>query len=330
MFQAFGRIVGLIFGFLFLGIIVAILGLALALSLWLDTAGVASTATIVGKYEKISFDHADWHRTYEIGVASDVNQFARMRRTMIERGANPGSIGVDRLRVPGYVYDRHRVGEQVPVRVRGEGSFQGWPLNPQVRLADVTTASLFYAFFESTAPAPQFALTLLPAIVCAWLAAKRARIFWWASGLCFLLAMVYWLTPLSDERPTGDLAEAEGKVVALRLVETVGESSETTGTDALLPHYIVGIEFQPKNWPGPVVAVDRVDANSVDLKEGKTVHVEYQPDEPRRALLVNAERRWWLMNIVSVGGEWGLMLGLILACGLLSRLWKFWWRRAVG
>ena len=97
--------------------------------------------------------------------------------------------------------------------------------------------------------------------------------------------------------------------------------------DALVPHLIVGIEFQPQGLPSPVVAgavvaVDRVDASSVNLKEGSKVRIEYQRDDPRRALLIDAERTWWWMNIVSVGQYGAILVGLLLVWWLIRRFFK--------
>ena len=60
------------------------------------------------------------------------------------------------------------------------------------------------------------------------------------------------------------------------------------------------------------MAVDRVDAARVDLKE----------DDPRRALLLDAERRWWWMNLVSLGQYGAILGGLALAWWAVAHFFK--------
>ncbi|MBY0505512.1 MAG: hypothetical protein K2X03_16485, partial [Bryobacteraceae bacterium] len=66
----------------------------------------------------------------------------------------------------------------------------------------------------------------------------------------------------------------------------------------------------------------RVDAASVNLKEGSRVRIEYQRDDPRRALLVEGSRNWWWMNLVSLSAYGALGAGLLLGGWLLKRFWR--------
>ena len=265
MLQALGRAFGLIIGFIFWGLILLMVAALVLGSLWLDGAGVEQQALVAAKYERITFTHADWTRTLEIGLQREDGPRERVRVTAAE-------------------YDGLRAGQTVKVHVQPPGFFKEWRIFSQVRLAGGTTYSILCAVYESAWPLPQFLLSMMPAALLGWLASRTSKWLWAASGLCCLLALAYWVTPLSDRRPSGDLGQAEGKVVALRLVEEIGETGESSGVDALVPHLIVGVEFTPEGGRGPVVAVDRVDASSVELKEGSRVRVEYQQDDPRRAL----------------------------------------------
>ena len=311
MFQAIGRALGLIVGFFFWGLILLVVTALVFGSLWLDTAGVEQAAMVVAKYEHISFTYADWTRTLEVGLQREDGPGTDVRRAMRrQKEGHPELVGVERVRVTTAEYDGLRAGQTVKVRVQPPGFFKEWRIFSQVRLAGGTTYSILCAVYESAWPLPQFLLSMIPAALLGWLASRTSKWLWAASVLCCLVAVAYWVTPLSDRRPTGDLAQAEGKVVALRLVEEIGETGESSGVSALVPHLIVGVEFTPEGGHGPVVAVDRVDAASVDLKEGSRVRVEYQRDDPRRALLLDAERRWWWMNLVSIS-QYGAILGAL-------------------
>ena len=300
MLQAIGRAFGLMVGFFFWGLILLMVAALVLGSLWLDASGVEQPALVAAKYERITFTHADWTRTLEIGLQREASPMA----------GPPDLVGVERVRVAAAEYDGLRTGQTVKVRVQPPGFFKDWRIFSQVRLAGHTTYSILCAVYESAWPLPQFLLSMMPAALLGWLASRTSKWLWAASALCCLVALAYWVTPLSDRRPSGDLGQAEGKVVALRLVEEIGETGESSGVDALVPHLIVGVEFTPEGGRGPVVAVDRVDASSVNLKEGSRVRVEYQRDDPRRALLLDAERRWWWMNLVSLG-QFGAILGAL-------------------
>ena len=323
MFQAIGRVLSLILGFIFWGVMVLIVGALLLGSFWLDGVGVEKEAVVASKEERISFNYASWTRTLEAGLQREDGPMAEIRRRMRERkDGHPDLVGVEKVRVSSSIYDGLRVGQTVKVRVQPPGFFKEWRIFPQVRLAGQTTASIAYSLYESAWPVPEFLLSLAPMALLGWLATRTSKWLWAASAACLLVAMAYWLSPLSDRRPSGVLAEASGKVVALRLVDEIGATSESEGVDALVPHLIVGVEFTPEGGNAPVVAVDRVDASSVDLKEGSAVRVEYQRDDPRRALLLNGERRWWWMNFVSLGQYGAIAGGLILACLLVARFFK--------
>ena len=323
MLQSIGRIFSLILGFLFWGVILAIVAVLLFGSVWLDSAGVEKDAVVAAKNERITFNHGSWSRIVEVGIQREDGPMADIRRVMREKkDGHPNQVGVEKLRVSTAVYDTLRVGQTVKVRVQAPGFFKDWRIFPQVRLAGHTTASILYSVYESAWPLPDFFLSLLPAALLAWIASRTHKSVWLLSLGCFLVAIAFWLSPLSDRRPSGALAQADGIVVALRLVEQVGDTGDSEGIDALVPHLIVGVEFQPQDLPGTVIAVDRVDASSVNLKEGSKVRIEYQRDDPRRALLIDAERTWWWMNIVSVGQYGAILVGLLLAGWLIQRFFK--------
>lgn len=323
MLETLGRAIGLFFAFIFFGLIALILGFMLLGSFWLDAAGQEQEAIVGAKFERISFTHANWSRVLELGLHREDGPMAEIRRKMRESNHDSWQmVGLERVRVSSGVYDRYRVGQTVKVRVQSPGFFKDLPLFPQVRLAGQSTYSLSHAFYESAWPFPEFVFSLLPAALLGWLATRTTKWLWALSAVALLVALAYWLSPLSDRRPSGPMGEAEGKVVALKLIEEVGETSESAGFEALVPHWIVGVEFLPEGANGPVVAVDRVDAKSVDLKEGGKVRVAYQRSDPRRALLLDGERTWWWMNIVSVAKDGVLLAVFCGAFWLIGRFFK--------
>jgi len=323
MLRAFGRMIGLAVGFVFWGLIALLVAVMLLGSFWLDGVGVEQTARVAAKHEKITFRYASWTRICEIGLQREDGPMAEVRRAMVEKhDGQPDLVGIETVRVPIDVYDRYHVGQTVKVLVQPPGFFKDWVIFPQVRLAGVSTALIAYSVYESAWPLPQFLLSLLPAAYLGWLASRGSKWLWLACGFLTLTALGYWLSPLSDRRPEGEMRATEGKVVALRLVEEVGETEESAGFEALVPHWVVGVEFTPEGWRSPVVAVDRVDAPSIQLKEGEKVRLEYQVSDPRRALLVSGERRWWWMNLMTIGQYVAMFGGLLLALWLTGRFFR--------
>ena len=290
---AIGRKLNVIFGCAIWLAVAIFFAVVLLGSLWLDVVGVEKTAIVISKGEQVSFNRASWTRAWKIGLQTN-------------GGGRP-----QKLTVSSAEYDRVRVGQTVRVKVPSTGVKFG-----RIRLAG-QTLSFARILYERAWPVPEFVLSMIPVILLGWWGTRRSKWLWAAAGVCFVMALAYWMTPLSDHRPAGLLAEAEGTVVAGRLVERIWEVERPDGFDALVPHLMLAVEFAPEDGNGPVVAVDRVDASSVNLKKGSRVRVVYQRNDPRRALLVRGERTWWWMNLVSIGLGMALMGGLLIAGGLV-------------
>ena len=163
MLQAIGRAFGLMVGFFFWGLILLMVAALVLGSLWLDASGVEQQALVAAKYERITFTHADWTRTLEIGLQREVSPMA-----------GPADL-VERVRVAAADYDGLRTGQTVAVRVQPPGFFKEWRIFSQVRLAGHTTYSILRATYESAWPLPQFLVSMMPAALLGWLASRSAK-----------------------------------------------------------------------------------------------------------------------------------------------------------
>ena len=114
MLQAIGRAFGLMVGFFFWGLILLMVAALVLGSLWLDASGVEQPALVAAKYERITFTHADWTRTLEIGLQREASPMA----------GPPDLVGVERVRVAAAEYDGLRTGQTVKVRVQPPGFFK--------------------------------------------------------------------------------------------------------------------------------------------------------------------------------------------------------------
>jgi len=83
------------------------------------------------------------------------------------------------------------------------------------------------------------------------------------------------------------------------------------------PVDVMAVEFVPQGFTDSVLAVDLVDRGSVQgLEEGAVVEVEYEAARPRVAWLRGASRTFTRRNLVGLGEDTVLWIGVLIA-GLL-------------
>jgi hypothetical protein len=131
-----------------------------------------------------------------------------------------------------------------------------------------------------------------------------------------LLALGTWLTsrriePYRGEPgPTGSMATARGTVrERWRVAEVWG------GLGLARPYLLVAIEFRPPGGRSAILAVDAVDAESVDhLERGDQVELRYSGAAPRQVRLAFGTREFPAANQTTrIALRWGLvgMVGLV-------------------
>jgi hypothetical protein len=146
------------------------------------------------------------------------------------------------------------------------------------------------------------------------------------SGCAFFLLysaawLGYWLSPLSDDLPAGELKGARAKVFKVELVTKLGDTEDSSGFPLLRNYLMVGFEFTPEGWTHSVKAVDRIDSRSMPEIHGEEgVEIHYQSDAPRRARLAGGRRTYWWKNLFF----WGPYAAVIVAGWTI---WRVVWCR---
>jgi hypothetical protein len=104
-------------------------------------------------------------------------------------------------------------------------------------------------------------------------------------------------------------------------------TNRSRGLEAHQPLDVVGVEFVPQGFRDPVLAVDLVDRGSIQgLAEGAPVEVDYEAGRPRTAWLRSATRTFPRRNLIGLGEDAvlyiGLLIGGLLLCQLIGKAFK--------
>jgi hypothetical protein len=93
------------------------------------------------------------------------------------------------------------------------------------------------------------------------------------------------------------------------------------------PYDIVQLELRPPSFPGPVTAIDAIDATSASgLAIGQQVSVVYPPDDPHAARIENQTRTHYGQTMRGVYTDYAVYVGglivLVLAAYLITRAYR--------
>jgi len=289
--------------------LVAILGLLVGGSVWLDRNGTAVTARVKEKHERIAVLHEPsgaWRRHWDVGV-----EFA-----MPNGGTMPAAIAVPRER-----WDSLRVGDPLEIRYL--------PALPVLaRTTDRSTAGIAWSILVGLAEIP-ILLWLVGGLAALWIASRVGKVLVIATGAAWTAAAfpLLFSTP-SPAPPAG--VEATARVGA---VTTVSKSPSRkarrrrvmrrSNTDAVrrlaIPYQVVELVV-PTRSGDSVIAVDAIDSGSVALTFGDTVPVRLDPAAPREARLATGTRLFVDRNRYH-------FLPAVLGFGLLGTLASLLFRR---
>jgi hypothetical protein len=284
-------------------------------SLYVDQRGVELTGHVYSKSEYLRLTRGSWTRSSEVSFVY----------TLPETGG-VSFFNVDMA--PGK-YDEYHTGQTVTLHyLRREdvpklpGADAMWQMRilPHVRLAGQRAFSGVEA-----ALTPQIELGVGVAVAIALLlwVWRRSRLpgFGWAMGaliVCGIIALLFYDFPRPTPAPAGEVRAASGTVKSLRRIDMLMATNRSRGLDAHQPVDVVGVEFVPQGFTDAVLAVDLVDRGSIrGLAEGATVDVDYEAAQPRTAWLRSATRTFPRRNLIGLGEDAMLYIGLLIACLLL-------------
>ena len=296
---------------------VAISGLLLGGSLWLDRRGELATATVKSKSEEITVQRVPqggWFRWYRVGVEFETRD---------------GTPGMATVNVPEPRYDALHPGDTMRVRY-----FPSFPL--LARASDRSTGLVLRD------AAVHFGTDPFLVRMVVWLAAGAGAL-WIASRLGTLavvavgLAWIGLAFPLQFPRPRPlrpVSVEGSATVTAITLVtkaparsrarrrgragRSLGESSRRLA----MPYEVVQLRFASPGRADSIVAVDAVDSASVaGLAVGAILPIRYDPAVPREGRLAGGTRTFRERNryhfavpVLGLG-----LLGTLFAWGASGR-----------
>ena len=300
----------------FTGLIAAPMILA---SLYLDQRGVELNGRVYSKSEYVRLMRTRaWSRTSTV----------TFEYTLPETG---GASFFDVAMEP-EKYDSYHNGQPVKLRyLRREdipklpGADAMWQMRmlPYVRL---TGQRAFDGLRALITPKLELGFATLAAIVTLLWVWRRLLLpgFAWAMGgliACGIVAMMFYDFPQTTPPPTREVRAASGKVRSIQRIDWLLSTNRTHGMPAHQPLDIIGVAFVPQGFRDPVLAVDLVDRGSIPrLAEGAPVEVDYEAVTPRTAWMRNATRTFPRRNLIGLGEDAALWIGVLIA-GLM--LWQF-------
>ena len=294
--------------------------LVLAALLYVELTHDTVQATVIGKRERIerNVTTAQWVRQPEARVLYMVD-FRNYERW----------IALDIQ-----TYDDTRLGAQIDVRYVS--------FNPDwARLASDSTLT---ALLQRTNLWQIFTwLVLAGGVVFAFRAQREWGLKrWWMlprslpRRLLVFGAVVLWVQivaagyfpppqpAVSDIQRSGS---AEARLRAVTTITQVGGGARETGNSLPigLPQGFERLElvFIPDGWDDPVVAVDEVDVGSAgSLSSGMTVDINYAPDKPRDARILQGTRTHRWKNPLVIQGLIGLATVAVIGAPLAVRAYR--------
>lgn len=297
---------------------VALVGAPMILaSLYVDQRGVELTGHVYSKSEYLRLNQGTWTRSSEVSFEYTVPETGGVSFFNVDMA--PGN------------YDEYHKGQAVTLHyLRREdvpkfpGADAMWQMRilPHVRLAGQRAFAGVEAAFT---PQRQLVAGVVVAIALLLWVWRRARLpgFGWAMGAliaCGIIALLFYDFPRVTPAPSGEVRAASGTVKSLRRIDTLMSTNRSRGLDAHQPVDVVGVEFVPQGLSDAVLAVDLVDAGSVrGLAEGAAVDVDYEAAQPRTAWLRAATRTFPRRNLIGLGEDAMLYIGLLATCLLICQ-----------
>ena len=238
----------------------------------LNAIGASTNGVIVEKFEGIRIEYGDWFRHFQVTAAYSMPDQPLQRHAVCD--------------VTEKAYDSLHIGS--PVEVRYIRNLAPQPFLTSARLVPCSIVGI------SMGPSVSRLIVIvagLLGILFVWWIVKVRFVAWVLLGwLCFSAA--YALMPRLEPQPHQAVA-ATATVDKVITIDELGETSKTDGIPLLHPYQIVELEFVPHGMDTPVVAIDKIDQDSVSgLKAGQHVSIAYDAGKPRVARLREGTRQF--------------------------------------
>lgn len=294
-----------------LGLIYAALTISTlaGISTWLDRDGMAITAAVRDKHERITVLHEPtgrWERRFEIGAAFQMPDGTPMQ----------ASVDVSHTR-----YDALRSGDPIQIRY-----LPALPILAQT--TDRSTASIIRDQLARLATFP-FLIWAAAGAVGLWVASRVGWVPVVAGGVAWVAAafpLLFSTPPASPPRGAEGIARLEGLTLVTKSPARRGPRRHRGirsrgSSDAVrrlaVPYHVVQLAVPLVDRGETVIAVDAVDSGSVpSLEIGASLPVQFDPAAQRGAQLIAGTRefrernRYHFLPGVLVIGSVGMLAGL--------------------
>ena len=258
----------------------ALLGLLVGGSVYLDSRGAATTATVSGKQEEVSVSSTPqptWFRWYRVGVEFETPD---------------GAPGMATVTVPRERFDSLRQGDSIAIRY-----LPAFPL--LARTVDRSTAVVAWesaAMLVSDPALTALVIWLVGGGAALWVLARISTVVAAVAGLVWIAAAFPLLFPPPTPVRLGP-SETMARVESVRLITKAperrtasrrygGRRSSDDIRRLAQPYHVVQLRLAVPGRADSVLAVDAVDSASVPgLQFGAVLPVRYDPGAAREARL---------------------------------------------
>jgi hypothetical protein len=290
------------FSFLISGFFAIVFATVFASNLYLDTVGTLTTGTVYAKREMIWVHYGDWSRDLEVLATYYRNGEPFPSRTGCQ--------------VTEETYDSLRVGSPVAVRYLPSRALRDQPFIPASRLADCT---VYTAFKRRSAQIGKWGAIVgaFVALVLLWRLLKIRLAGWLA--LCYAGVIFAYIAIPNTEPVPVHARSATATVQNVTTISTMLEGDNNEGIDLAHPYQIVELSFKPDGVNDSVVAVDKIDLDSVPgLQKGSTVPITYDALRPRIARLNGGTRSFPAHAVMTAALCFAAFLGLLSVWWIIS------------
>lgn len=264
---------------------------------FLDAKGASTRGAIVEKREIVRTVYDEWFRQFSV-VASYAIPGQPMEHHAI--------CDVDQS-----TYDSLHRGS--PVVVHYFRALLAQPFIPATHLSPCTFLGNF-ALRPYLVRNLAVSLGTLLVILLAW--KMRVRFAPWLFVLWLALSFVLLVLPSAEPEPRQPVP-ATATVNYIVTIYEVGEGRDSYGIPLPHPFQIVQLKFSPPGMDTPVIAVDKIDEDSVsNLAAGQSVPIVYDAADPRIVRLQEGTRHFPMEAL-------GVVILCCLGLVLLTAAWAF-------
>ena len=266
---------------------------AFAWPIVLNSIGTTASGVVSGKFESIRIEYGDWFRHFQVTGTYSIPGQPIDRRAVCD--------------VDEKTYDSLRIGGPVTVRY-----MRNLPPQPFLTTARMAPCSLVGISMGPSVWRLIYAGAILLGVLFVWLA-LRVRLAIWLLPVWVCFAFVYLGMPRVEPAPRQPVS-ATATVANITTIDTLWETSQSDGIPLQHAYQVVELRFVPKGMDAPVVAIDKIDDDTSDLKKGQSVAIAYDAGNPRIAQVQAGTRRFPVQAWMTVM-LWGAVIG---ALGLLA------------